>query len=500
MNTKTVLKTTAALLAALMFISLAACSSGGRSEKTDNTANVTETAAETLPEDTSVKDDLPDENFGGYKYRILSSIRGKATLNAFPAEQSGDTLNDVYYKRNLEVAQRFGVEFYESTEGDGLSISFLEKDVLAGLDSYDLYQVWDRIAIQAAERGYITPVEELDAIDLSKPYWSSINDQLTINRKLYFAVGDENPVLLTGLVVLFFNRDMADSFGIGRTTMYEDVRSGDWTIDKFYGYARSVISDLNGNGKVDEDDIYGISTNRNTFFLDFFAASGVRMVDKDADDLPYLAFMSGDRFAAIYDKVLALTFNDPGMILNTTIDKLGDAYSGESDYLTQTLMHFGGGHSLFSGMTLSRATTLRAYDLDYGVLPFPKYEECAAGSPWPGRTDSLVPYVVPITNKDTHRTGVIFEALACSGHNIVVPAYYNVVLGEKETRDRDSVEMLEIMFSNRCVELESVYWATRTVENLMTNNNQGFASQAAALESKLNAKLEATIETFKKLG
>ena len=175
-------------------------------------------------------------------------------------------------------------------------------------------------------------------------------------------------MLLTGLFALFFSKDMADDLGIGRETFYNDVREGKWTIDKFFGYAKQALRDMNGNGTVDEGDIFGIAMTNNTFFVDFFTNSKARFIDKDKDDIPYLSVVRNTRFSDIYDKVIANSCSDERMLFNTTITPLSDANG--KDNLSQTLMLFGSGHSLFAGTTMSRAGTLRSYDLDFGIIPF----------------------------------------------------------------------------------------------------------------------------------
>lgn len=83
---------------------------------------------------------------------------------------------------------------------------------------------------------------------------------------------------------------------------------------------------------------------------------------------------------------------------------------------------------------------------------------------------------------------MLLEALACEGHKSVLPTYYNVVLGAKETRDDDSIEMLNMMFSNRCVELESILFATRTIEYTMGTKNENFASTASPRLSRTSSR------------
>ena len=478
---------TLTILASLLLTSI---SCGGTETQPDLPTSEESTSAEpesTVPEETTLSDDLADENFGGYKFRILSSIQGQATLTAFPAEETGDTMNDAYYKRNRKVAERFNVEFVESTDGKGMDISIISKNVRADDDAYDLYQIWDRIAISAAQKGFIYSIDNLPDINLSKPYWGAFNDSLTINGKQWYVTGDENPVLLTGLMALFFSKDMADDLGIGRDTFYNDVRQGKWTIDKFFGYAKQAMRDTNGDGEVDEGDIFGIAMTNNSFFVDFFTNSGARFIDKDKDDVPYLSVVGNTRYLDIYDKVMSHAYSDERMLFNTANTPLSKDEGKDS--LSQTLMILGSGHSLFAGTSMSRARTLRSYELDFGIVPFPTLDEKEPGTAYSGRTDSLVPYVVPKTNSDLHRTGVLLEALACEGHNSVLPTYYNVVLGQKETRDEDSIEMLNMMFSNRCVELESILYATRTIESAMGKKKENLSSKIASIQSNFESKI-----------
>ena len=74
--------TTLLLLASLI---LTGVSCGETRTDSPSTGGTTEPES-TEPAETELSDDLADENFGEYQFRILSSIRGQATLNAFPTE------------------------------------------------------------------------------------------------------------------------------------------------------------------------------------------------------------------------------------------------------------------------------------------------------------------------------------------------------------------------------------------------------------------------------
>ena len=63
-------------------------------------------------------------------------------------------------------------------------------------------------------------------------------------------------------------------------------------------------------------------------------------------------------------------------------------------------------------------------------------------------------FFVPITayaNQDL--ISHILEAMAILGREYVIPAYYDVALKTRDSRDEDSAEMLDIILSNRVFDL-----------------------------------------------
>ena len=177
------------LLCALMAVSvfLSSCGGGQTASKEQSASAQTGTTVQAEPVETELTDGLPDENFNGKTFGIFAGINGKATLLAFPAEQTGETLNDAYYTRNLAVAERFNVKFVESNEGKGLQIDQLQNAVLSGDTTWDIYQVWDRIAVNAAQKGYLIPYSTIPEIDVTKPYWSLLSLVPLASRSIYAA-------------------------------------------------------------------------------------------------------------------------------------------------------------------------------------------------------------------------------------------------------------------------------------------------------------------------
>ncbi|MDD4773926.1 MAG: hypothetical protein PHZ09_10065, partial [Eubacteriales bacterium] len=59
--------------------------------------------------------------------------------------------------------------------------------------------------------------------------------------------------------ILIFNKIMQENYGTDN--IYDLVRSGGWTQDKFREIIGVYSNDINGDGKYDVDDMYGFATN-----------------------------------------------------------------------------------------------------------------------------------------------------------------------------------------------------------------------------------------------
>jgi hypothetical protein len=142
---------------------------------------------------------------------------------------------------------------------------------------------------------------------------------------------------------------------------------------------------------------------------------------------------------------------------------------------------------------------MRAYDGNFGILPMPKLNEIQedyanAVHPTCGTTLSI-----PVTALDLDRTGIILEALTAESHYTLQPAYYDVTLKTKLSRDNESSEMLDIIFATRIYDLGRVYnWGdvSSTISVLAERKTTDYISESEKKESKIQAAMESTIEFF----
>lgn len=92
------------LMATVLFS--ASCGSGAAENMTSDDQKTSEQSAETTAGRDSVSDGLPEKNYDGTDFVILTRTLFDYEFNS---EADGDVLNDAVYKRGEIVSDRFGV-------------------------------------------------------------------------------------------------------------------------------------------------------------------------------------------------------------------------------------------------------------------------------------------------------------------------------------------------------------------------------------------------------
>ena len=279
--------------------------------------------------------------------------------------------------------------------------------------------------------------------------------------------------------VLFLNKNMLDKLKL--ESPYEIVKEGRWTYDKLYEMVSSAAVDLNGDGKMDSDDQYGLATHSD-FSLVLLTSAGEQLISKNENNVP--------EFKELPEKVYDISkkvhdqFFDLNYVYQAYLTKSGVETSG-------IVPHFMEGKSLFLSEVLGHGKTLRDMDDDFGIIPSPKYDE-AQESYHTFVARSAQAMMIPITNRDLERTGVIVENLGAESYKTVRPAYYDVQLSGKVARDQDSVEMLDIIFEGRRYEMAYIFGANQLGSTYITATANGteLASQVAKLSKVLKKTMD----------
>jgi len=442
------------LLSALMLLSAlgtTACSTPDPA--VDTTA--ADTTAAPAPDTTTVEettadplaDNLPEADYDGYTFRIGASGQEMEWIGyLIRPEQNGEVLNDAIYKANLAVAERFDINF-EHIPLSGTNFGTMDvviQNAKAGEDAYDLVTQHDIQSTKGTLQGVYRNVHDLEHIDLSRPWWPvHTTNALTVNGKMYVIANSMSYYGLYSTRCLFFNKGLMKDLGIEYP--YEDVRNGTWYLDDLITMTKDIYSDLDNDGARSLNDRYGFAITGTAYcFLECF---GIDAFGKDENGFLTDTFYNERNVSAV-EKSNAWFFGGT----QGAYFKSSHAGYFEPD---SALIMFANGNVLFGFNSVGRQTqACMDSDVEFGIVPMPKLDE-AQQDYISGCVDN--PICVPITNKNMDRTGMIVEAMSAEGYRSVQPAYTETVMKERYASDKDSVEMLDIIFNGRMLAAGYLY-------------------------------------------
>lgn len=450
-NLKKIIALGLTLVMTVPFISGCASNPPSKGEETsDNAGGSNAETTETIPEKTGYSADyLPGVDYGGYEFRVVacpSELSGMHT-SIIIEEETGDPVNDAIYRRNRIVEEKYGIKFTQIDALDWAELdSEFQKSVVSGSDDFDLGQMAGGHAFNSVVTGKAVLPKNLPYIDVSQPWYvQGVNEQFTIAGKMFLAYSDECLNLLEQTQCVLFNKKLVDDLLI--ESPYDFVRNSTWTVDKFFDMAKSAAADLNGDGQMTDTDRYGIVSTHDFFYPNFWVSSGIKPISKDADGL--LVFIQNpEKLYNILEKVYEKV-NGDGKILFEAHNDAAPSFKGLDAYNIARRM-FSNNQGLFYPSALVSVQELRSMDTDFGIIPFPKYDE-AQEKYYTNGWDGWI-YCVPVTNTDLERTSVIMEALAVESKNLVIPEFLETALHTKYVRDDESLDMLNIIEQNRTMD------------------------------------------------
>ena len=483
----------ALILSALVSVSATACGSE-TSSGTQDTGN-----AGTAPQEseTAEPDRFADVDFGGETVGILcrTDTMLEWARELYVEEDDGDIVNSAVFAKNRNVEERLGVHLdYIRMDGEwNVMSAFLQRirdSVAADDHDFDLVAGYRHYMPQLAAEGYFLNLNDVPYIDFTKPWWKgNFTSELNVGGKLHFMAGDIGLSMLKCLMVFFYNKNLAAQYDLG--DIYDVVKSGKWTIDYAAQLCETVSGDLNGDGKMSmKDDLYGYSTNHSQEYFDVLGSPFTTM---DKDGYPTLSFNNA-KSVAIVEKLYHLFYETAGG--NPYNVGSGAAYSDSENMFREDRL-------LMWSHCLCYAEELRDMASDFAVIPYFKWDE--EQKEYHTATQNMFSIFSIVSNCDhTDRVGATAEVMAEESYKLVTPAYYELALGVKYTRDEQSKEMLSIIRdgvvfnfgTTYSIQLNNIY---NTMPNILNKGTADFASFYAANEATWLANLETIIENYKGL-
>ena len=473
----------------LFTFSLSACD--GRPENGLPDAG-TDNGESYVPEETADGDDyistLPANNYKGKEFRLI--IEDAPRHPNVAEEMIGEAVNDALYERDNRISDMFDIKFKYIKHGwlSETLKSAVQKSVNAGLDEYDLILAPLANGINVfAPAGQLVNLKDVPHIDLHSPWWSqSMYYNTQINNNLYATSGPMALSYYYAPVSLSVNLRIAAEYDLGN--IYKYVLDGTWTLDKFTELLKGVSRDMNGDGIMTVyDDLFALSLDDLAGQAFFIGAGGTQM-EYDGDGIPQFSVASEKNLNIIAK--LADIIADKENVFATEILGVADKTKP-----------FVVGTSLFMGIGISGVIQdCRAMEDDYGILPFPKWNEkqekyITYGSPW-----GPCGIAVPKTNTDLDMTGLLMEAMAYMSYTNVGPKMSSVTLNAKIARDEDSVKMLEIIYEDVLFDLIGIYnfgnMGIMLRDQIIHNKGDGFISKYERNIGAAQKALDTFIESF----
>lgn len=483
----------ALLLASLMLLSAAACSDSGTNTETtsptsgENAADVP-AAEETEPEETGPVAELPEKTYDGAEVMFLTSLHTGydwyTSHEIYAAEMTGELINDAVFHRNNTIEELLNIKIAETKRENCHTIA--KESIVAGDSQFDVVMPYINNTISLAVEGSLLDLKQIPYLDLEKPWWDHrANENLVINDRLYMSTGDISILDNECTMVMFFNKDMIEQFQLENP--YDLVKENEWTIDKVYEMSTTVTNDKNGDGQMTNDDLWGISIADNAP-ISFFFGAGERVVEADENGELQLV-LGNTRAYDVFDKIAHLCYDTQVLSRHTT---------GKAGF-DDVCLTFNAGNVMFVTFALVDINGLRDAEFEFGILPYPLYDETQAEYNNLISTGLVSSTSVPNTCGDTELVGVTLEAMAYYSTTTLTPAYYDNALKTRYVRDEESGEMLDIIFATRVYDLGFIFnWgnAGSLVTTLYTNKQSEYASGWEKIQKAAQKSMDKALEQF----
>ena len=482
-------KLIALILALLMVLPLlAACKKTDGGNESDNPGAQD---SEDAPTTAYTREKYGDLKYDGYEFRVLGINRGAHYYFML----DGDTgfANEIWYEEDSSEPQQHSVFTRNLLAEDllGIKISMIEGGgtyeldakiktlVKSGGDDFDMTLGSQCKALPLATEGYFHNLHAMETLDLGEEWWDQeyIDTFTYKNKYLYTVCGDYNIFDDYATPVIFYNKQVLENFNLDDPA--DLVDDGKWTIDSMMDYVNKVTNDASGDGKLDENDVWGLVDN-NQYMFHFSTGCNLHLTELDDEGVPQVTIDSEN-----FTNTVQTVFDKVTMSNKCWIGDNGTCYDMLKD-----------DRALFYYEILTGINMLRDMESDFSLLPTPKLNNDQTDYGALAQGIYLTVASVPISVKDTEKIGNIMNVLGGFSTDTVDAALHEVVLGPKLFREKRTRDMLTYALENRKYDwAENISWAYPLM-NLVCD--QG-ASQSFTLASSIqrNIKiLKATLKRF----
>jgi len=467
----------AALAMLMLFIPLVACQKMDVSEEgSSNNGNVAVTTAPNGPQEEEYVIDAVD--YGGKDFIILASTvseEGGRHFSEYGGSLEKDKLNQAIYYRDQEIMEKYKINIKINTTvnwNTELNNSMMSDDLLFHIATPGVSN-----AVYSLTQSSVACLDDFPMFDFSRPWWQTgAMKQMEVLGKNYFAMGDINMLAYDSVPVVFYNKEVAKINKF--TELHAHVKDGSWDYAKFMEYVAKVTANTNGDDEFGAGDTFGYAAS-NYSALCFTYAGNWCFVEKDADGIPTFK-EDQSQFITFWQK-LVTDHHNPQLI----------GYG-----LTEDENMFQEDRLLFSVNMLGMTADYRTQDIEYGILPLPKWTTSQdTYYTFPHQSASTT-ICIPRANREYDMTSRIVEDMAYRTHKNVLNYYIEENLFLKSLDgDKDSYEALQTVLSNLNCDIFFSYRAgiTDFLRGNMDNFDINIASKFQKYKSSIGKQLSGIV-------
>lgn len=451
---KRILKNGVALLLALLMVLpvLASCSdkkgpstdTGKNTEAGDPNSDPGNNGGDDTEKEVVV---LPDIDYKGKDFRILMRDNDyyyhdmeveEKILNTTGANK----VDEAVYYRNRAVEKRLGVTInVEKQSGFGNSLDPSGVRAVLRDGSYDLIADHGRSLFTYVMEGSFKNWYDLKWVDLTKSWWSQgmISD-FSIQDNLWCLTGDLSYQGIGATVAMVMNKRLQNELMLDDP--YPAVLNNAWTFEMFSEMVKAAKTDSDDTNLSPENgDMTGYMTTQWRGPMTSLYSAGIRAVKFNED---------GALQITVNSPKTILLFDDYFKLTDRNNCKLYLGNMPGNFYKT-----FANGNVLFIDTRLyDIGKVIENEFLDYGILPWPKYdEEVDEYYAWVDAVANVFGIPANKTDEEYEFISAVLEALSAEGQSRVIPAFYEDTLQKRYAQNSESFRALELIRAGRVFDL-----------------------------------------------
>ncbi len=478
------------LVLAMLLGNMTACENEAAVETTADTVAAPEET--TLPPETEPP--LPGPEIVDMDGVTLTIANYPATGGnmILPTENTGEVLNDALFNRKVKVEDLYNcILVEEGTAGTGL----LNEAAKVGEAGFDVALLFDASVGTQMGAGNLLTWEKLPELNLDNVWWDeACTEQYNFLGSQVAVTGAYNLSNHATRYCYIFNKDMLTDIANG-TDLYSIVNEGKWTQDVLFELASMAVIDSNGDGihdpYKDKSGIVGSVANHHSGLI---AGAGIHYIDRREDGTLYFT-ITGNEYAQTVIAGLVEIEKAEGLFVRGDEAHLADKFDHPAAVDNSIFLN---GDALFYAAYVKDMITFREMEDNIGLVPYPKYNEEQQGYHTLVCDGNHTVLSIALQPSEYRKVAIIMDALGYYSYIESLPAYVEVILKDKMTRDNESEDMLEIIFSTEAYDLGTGMWSEYAKNIFSKDIFMKSSTDIASVCAKNINRIEKTLANFEK--